>query len=158
LERDELERRYRQATDPVTRSQWQILWLVAQGHSTQQIIASTGYSKTWICTIVQRYNTDGPDRVGDRRHTNPGAVALLSDAQLTELEKALDGPAPDGGIWSGPKVAKWMADKLGRKIHLQRGWEVLVRLGYRSYVPRPQHAKANAAAQEQFQKKRFHKL
>lgn len=84
LEREELERRYRQATDSVARSQRQILWLLAQGQSTDQIVSSTGYSKNWICTVVQRYNTDGPDGVGDRWHTNPGAVALLSDAQLAE--------------------------------------------------------------------------
>ena len=46
-----------------------------------------------------------------------------------------------------------MADKLGRKVHVQRGWEVLQRLNYRSYVPRPQHAKAEQAAQEAFQQK-----
>jgi transposase len=128
LERDELERRYRQSSDPVARSQWQIIWLLAQGHSTEQVVASTGYSKNWICTIVQRYNADGPDGVGDRRHNNPGAAALLSDAQVAELESALDGPAPDGGLWSGPKVAKWMGDKLGRKVQQQRGNEVLRRL------------------------------
>ncbi len=153
LELDQLEQRYRQASDPVARSHWQILWLLAQGQSTQQVVQSTGYSENWIGTIVQRYNADGPDGVGDRRHDNPGATSLLSDEQLAELDTLLDGSAPDGGLWTGPKIAKWMADKLGRKVHVQRGWEVLQRLNYRSYVPRPQHAKAEQAAQEAFQKK-----
>jgi transposase len=153
LELDRLEQRYRQASDPVARSHWQILWLLAQGQPTQQVVQSTGYSENWICTIVQRYNTDGPDGVGDQRHANPGAASLLADHQLAELDALLDGEAPDGGLWTGPKIAKWMADKLGRKVHVQRGWEVLVRLNYRSYVPRPQHAKADQAAQEAFQKK-----
>jgi len=155
LELDQLEQRYRQASDPVARSHWQILWLLAQGLPTQHVVQSTGYSESWICTIVKRYNTDGPDGIGDRRHANPGAVALLSDADLAELDTLLDGPAPDGGLWTGPKIATWMADKLGRKVHVQRGWEVLVRLNYRSYVPRPQHTKADDAAQEAFQKKSF---
>lgn len=152
LELDQLEQRYRQADDPVARSQWQILWLLAQGHSTKQVVQTTGYSETWIGTIAKRYNADGPDGVGDRRHANPGAVALLSAEQLAELDTLLDGPSPDGGLWTGPKVAAWMATKLGRKVHVQRGWEVLQRLNYRSYVPRPQHAKADPAAQEAFQK------
>ncbi len=152
LELDELEQRYRQASDPVARSQWQILWLLAQGQSTKQVVQSTGYSENWICTIVRRYNSDGPDGVGDRRHANPGAASLLSAEQLAELDALLDGPAPDGGLWTGPKIATWMADKLGRKVHVQRGWEVLQRLNYRSYVPRPQHTKADAVAQEVFQK------
>jgi transposase len=153
LEPDQLEQRYRKASDPVARSQWQILWLLAQGQSTKQVMQSTGYSENWICTIVQRYNTDGPDGVGDRRHANPGAAPLLSAEQVAELDTLLEGPAPDGGLWTGPKIAKWMADKLGRKVHAQRGWELLQRLKYRSYVPRPQHTKADAAAQEVFQKK-----
>jgi transposase len=153
LELTELEQHYRQATDPVARSQWHIIWLLAQGQSTLQVVQNTGYSATWIGTIVQRYNTDVPEGIGDRRHTNPGAASLLSDQHLAELDTLLDGPAPDGGLWTGPKIAKWMADKLHRKVHVQCGWEVLQRLNYRSYVPRPQHAKADGAAQEEFQKK-----
>lgn len=149
---DQLEQRYRQANDPVARSQWQIIWLLAQGQSTKQVIQNTGYSETWICTIVQRYNAHGPAGIGDRRHSNPGAASLLSAEQLAELDTLLDDPSPDGGLWTGPKVAKWMADKLERKVHPQRGWELLQRLNYRSYVPRPQHSLADPAAQEEFQK------
>jgi transposase len=152
LELNQLEQRYRQASDPVAGSQWQILWLLAQGHSTKQVVQTTGYSETWIGTIAKRYNTDGPDGVGDRRHANPGAGALLLVEQLAELDTLLDGPSPDGGLWTGPKAAAWMATKLGRKVHVQRGWEVLQRLNYRSYVPRPQHARAGPAAQAVFQK------
>lgn len=152
LELAELEQRYRQATDRVARSQWQIIWLLAQGQSTQQIVQNTGYSATWIGTIAKRYNREGPDSIGDRRHANPGAASLLSAEQLAELDAALERPAPDGGLWTGPKIAQWMSDKLGEKVHPQRGWELLQRLNYRSYVPRPRHAKADPAAQEVFQK------
>lgn len=149
----ELEQRYRQASDGVARSQWQIIWLLAQGQSTQHVVQVTGYSATWIGTIAKRYNTDGPDAIGDRRHSNPGAASLLSAEQLAELDRALERPAPDGGLWTGPKIAQWMADKRGQKVHAQRGWELLQRLNYRSSVPRPRHLKADLATQEAFQKK-----
>src|SRR5262245_53318077 len=152
LELAELEQRYRQASDPVARSQWQIIWLLAQGQSTMQVVQHTGYSATWIGTIAKRYNAEGPDGIGDRRHANPGAASLLSAEQLAELDVALDAPAPDGGLWTGPKIAQWMADKLGQKVHQQRGWELLQRLNYRSYVPLPRHPKADPAAQQAFQK------
>jgi hypothetical protein len=41
-----------------------------------------------------------------------------------------------------------MTARLGRKIWPQRGWDYLQKLGYRSQVPRPRHAKA-ASAEEQ---------
>lgn len=154
---DELERRYRQASDPVARSHWQILWLLGQGRQTAEIASVTGYSLGWIRTIVGRYNADGPSGVGDRRHDNPGQAPLLSDALRAELEKALEQPHPDGGLWTGPKVAQWMSEKLGRRVHPPRGWELLQQLNYRSYVPRPRHAKADADAQETFKKRLFPK-
>jgi transposase len=149
---DELEQCYRQATDPVARSQWQILWLLVLGRATVEVATVTGYSTTWMYAIVRRYNREGVAAIGDRRHTNPGKAPLLSPALKAELEQALDGPAPDSGLWTGPKVARWMSAKLGRAIHPVRGWELLQSLGYRSYVPRPRHAKADLTAQEQFKK------
>ena len=151
---DELELRYRQASDAVARSHWQILWLLGQGRLSEEIASVTGYSLTWIRTIVRRYNTQGPTGVGDQRHHNPGQAPLLSPALRAELEQALEQPTRDGGLWTGPKVARWMSEKLGRKVHSPRGWEMLQQLNYRSYVPRPRHAKADAAAQEQFKKSR----
>lgn len=153
LTETELEQHYRQSTDPVARSQWHILWLLHQGHSGAEVAAISTYSTTWIYAIVRRYNADGPDSIGDRRHHNPGQTPLLSAELRGELERALDEPPPDGGVWTGPKVAQWMSDKLGRTIHAPRGWEILQLLGYRSYVPRPRHAKADVEAQEAFKKR-----
>jgi transposase len=129
LRLDELEAHYRQATDPVAHSQWHILWLLAQEHSIQEVARNTGYSATWIYTIARRYNLEGPARVGDRRHANPGSMALLSPEQQAELAAVLDQPPPTGGTWTSRKVAEWMTARLGRKVHVARGWEMLRRLG-----------------------------
>lgn len=150
---DELEQRYRQASDGVARGHWQIIWLLRQGRLTAEVADVTGYSSTWIYALVRRYNRDGPDALGDHRHHNPGKAALLSPALLAELDQALTGPAPDGGLWTGPKVARSLSDKLGRSVRAVRGWELLQQLGYRSYVPRPRHAKADPEAQERFKKR-----
>lgn len=90
LELAELEQRDRQATDRVARSQWQIIWLLAQGQSTQSVAQATGYSATWTFTIAKRSNREGPDSIGDRRHANPGAASLLSAEQVAELDAALE--------------------------------------------------------------------
>jgi transposase len=149
---EQIETCYRKAKDAVERSHWQIIWLLAQGKTAQQIAEVTDYSYDWIRCIVQRYNRQGPQGVGDRRHTNPGGTFLLSAAPQAQLQQALAEPPADGGLWSGPKVARWIEEQTGRKVHPQRGWEYLKRLGYSQRVLRPRHAKADPAAQEAFKK------
>jgi transposase len=146
------ETRYRTAKDSVARSHWQIIWLLAQELTSAQVAAITGDTVNWVRTIARRYNQQGPAGAEDRRHRNPGAVGLLSAAQRAALAAALDQPPPDGGVWTGPKAAAWMAATLGRRVHPQRGWEVLRRMGWTSKVPRPRHVQADPAAQAAFKK------
>jgi transposase len=105
----------------------------------------------WIQEIARRYRA-GPQAIGDRRHTNPGAAPLLDGEQQGQLQLALAGPAPDGGIWTGRWVAHWMSEVLGRPISVQRGWEWMRRLGFTPQRPRPREIRADAAAQEVFKK------
>jgi hypothetical protein len=53
---------------------------------------------------------------GARRHHNPGGTFMLSSEQQAQLHQALDEPPPDGGLWSGPKVAHWIVEQTGRKV------------------------------------------
>jgi transposase len=149
---DALERRYRTAKDTVARSHWQMIWLLAQGNPSAQVAVVTGYTINWVRSIAQRYNQHGPEGLGDRRHRNPGRLGLLSAAQRATLVAALEHPPPDGGVWTGPKAAAWMAAMLGHRVHAQRGWEMLRRLGWTSKVPRPRHVKADPIAQGVFKK------
>ena len=145
-----LERRYRDARDPVERSHYQIIWLLSQGTSTSEVMAVTGYGRRWIQELARRYNERGPAGVGDRRRHNPGAERLLSQQQREELGAALLSPPPDGGMWNSRKVAAWISERTGRQVGVQRGWEYLRLLGRTPQVPRPAHAKADPQAQETF--------
>ena len=139
---DELEQRYRGAHDPVARSQWQIMWLLASGQPTAAVAQRTGSSAHWIREVARRSREDGPTGLGDRRHTNPGQAPVLDTAQQEQLRQALAGPAPDGGVWTGRWVAHWMSQTLDRPIHLQRGWEWMCRLGFTPQRPRPRETRA----------------
>src|SRR5712691_8875496 len=152
LSLEEVEARYRKAKDAVERSHWQIIWLLAQGKTTKEIQEFTGYCLAWIRAIAHRYNQGGPPALGDRRHNNPGGSFLLSPKQQAQLEQALEGPAPDGGLLTGRQVARWILVQTGRKVHPQRGWEYLKRLGYSKRLLRPRHAKADPTTQEAFKK------
>jgi transposase len=147
----ELQARYRAAEDPVARSQWQMLWLLAQGTPTAEVAQVTGYGVRWVQEIARRYRA-GPQAIGDRRHGNPGAAPLLDAAQQEQLLATLAEPAPSGGLWTGRQVAVWMSAQLGRRVSAQRGWEWLRRLGFTPQRPRPRETRVDADAQAAFKK------
>lgn len=149
---EEIEMRYRKAKDGVARGHWQVIWLIAQGILAQHVADMTGYCYTWVRTLVQRYNQDGPGAMGDGRHENLGGQHLLSAEQQQQLQETLEQDPPDGGLWSGPKVAVWIEQHTGHKVHAQRGWEYLRRLGFRPRVLRPRHVKSNPQEQAVFKK------
>src|SRR5215469_13604770 len=152
LTTEELHTRYRSAPHPVERTHWHILWLLKEGHTPYEIASLLGYTARWVCTIVQRWNQAGEPGIRERRLTLPGAPPLLTSEQQQELDHVLDQPPPDGGLWSGPKVAAWMAQRLGRPVDPRRGWDYLQRLGRSTRVPRPQHEQSDAATQQAFKK------
>src|SRR5215467_8172565 len=89
LSADELAIRCRRTADPVERSHWHFLWLLARGITAKAIAHITGYSAYWIGQIARRYNNLGPNAVKDqRRLTRPGRQ-LLTVAHHEELRAAL---------------------------------------------------------------------
>jgi hypothetical protein len=68
-----------------------------------------------------------------------GAAPLLDDVQQANLWQALKGPAPDGGLWNGRKVAQYLSELIDQPISRQQGWEYLMQMRMRLRVPRPSH-------------------
>jgi transposase len=153
LSLEELEHRYRQAKEPVERSHYQIIWLLASGRRSEDVAAITGYSRSWIYELVWGYNRIGPESLGDGRIDNSGAMPLLNDVQQANLWQALKGPAPDGGLWNGRKVAEYLSELIGQSISRQLGWEYLKQMRMRLRVPRPSHSEADPEQQEAWKKK-----
>jgi|tagenome__1003787_1003787.scaffolds.fasta_scaffold20946234_2 transposase len=117
------------AATAIERRRWQVIGLLAGGAPMAEIVAATGYRPRTIREIAQRYQECGPVGLMDGRQRSVGADPLLAEEQQRDLRQALQGPAPDGGIWTGPKVARWIAARTGKRVHRQRGWEYLRRLG-----------------------------
>lgn len=148
----ELERRYRACRHATERSRWQMLWLVSHGQSCPTVAGLTGYSPDWVRAMVHRYNDDGPDGIVDRRRANRGRPPLVPPDVRAALRVALADAPPDGGLWTGPKVAAWLTEKLDRVISPQRAWETMRSVGYTLHQPRPHAARADPAAQDAFKK------
>lgn len=148
----EIAHRYRTCRDGVERSHWQIIWLLDQGHHVPAVAEQLGYTEYWVRIIVHRYIDEGPDGLRDRRRTNPGAAPLVSPAVREELRAVLADPPADGGLWTGPKVASWLTERLDRPVAPQRAWEVLRAIGWTPQRPRPTAVRADPAAQAAFKK------
>jgi transposase len=121
-----------------------------EDHTPDEIALMLGYTARWVRAIVQRWNKAGEPGIRDQRLTLPGAPCLLTASQQKELDHALEQPPTDGGLWSGPKVAAWMQERLGRPVDPRRGWDYLQRLGRSTRVPRPQHEQSDQATQQAF--------
>jgi hypothetical protein len=67
LSPEELQTRYRQASEAVERSHYQIIWLLASGKSPREVAEVTGYNRQWIYELVWGYNRCGPESLGDGR-------------------------------------------------------------------------------------------
>jgi transposase len=128
-----------------------MLWLLSRGHTAVAVSQITGYSAYWIGQIANRYNTHGPDRMVNRRHTTSHRPAPRLSASLQEdLRQAFAEAARRHVYWTGHEVARWMAERLGRPISYHLGWDYLQRLGARWRMPRPRHVQADPAAQTDF--------
>ena len=109
LSAEELRARHRGAKDPAERSHTQIAWLIASGEGAKRAAEIPGYSPRRVSEVVRRYNGGGSEALGDRRREDPGGRFLLDEERRRGLAEALEDPAPDGGLWTGPKVAEWIA-------------------------------------------------
>ncbi|MFO1208121.1 MAG: helix-turn-helix domain-containing protein [Amaricoccus sp.] len=146
---EDLEARFRAAKDVVERSHCQVVWLLAKGHSTAEVAEIVALSPRWVRKLARRYEAEGAEGLGDRRRGNAGAKPLLSADDLEALRERLRTPPDDGGVWSGPKVARWIAARLGLvHVHPPRGWEALRKLRWSLQAPRPRNPQA-AGPEEQ---------
>jgi transposase len=138
-----LEARYRASHDATEARHLQAIWLLAQGRTVLEVAEVLAFVPRWVEQLAARYNASGPEALGDQRRRNGRAASLLTEAVLAALAERLEEPPEDGGVWSGPEVAAWMARHLSlAKVHPQRGWEALQRLGWSLQAPRPRHARA----------------
>jgi len=150
LPADEIDRRYKACRHAREKTHWQIVWLLTRPdgpRAAADVARMVGFTPTWVRALVRRWNTDGPDGLADRRKGN-GPGDALGPPQQAELYQALQADPPDGGLWTGPKVVRYVRDRWGVEVVPQTGWRWLNDLGFSLRVPRPRHPKAATAEQQ----------
>src|SRR5215213_4224544 len=150
----ELEARYRAARDATEARHIQAIWPPAQGRTFLEVAEVPAFVPRWPEELAARHNAFGrsafgPAAPGGQRRRDGRTATLLTEAVLAASAERLKEPPEDGGLWSGPEVAAWMAAHPGlAKEHPRRGREALRRIGWSPQAPRPRHARA-ATAEEQ---------
>jgi transposase len=149
-----LEQQYRSCPDATASRHLQAIWLLAKGHHIAEVAATVSYARRWVERLLARYNAQGLQALGDLRRQNGTSPSVLKPDLLDKLKDRLREPPPDGGLWTSPKGAAWMAAKLGlTRVAPQRGWEALKAMGWSVQKPRPRHpASATPADKAAFEK------
>ena len=152
----DLEQHYKQCKNAKEKTRRQAIWLYSINPSPKEVSQATGLSVNWIYKLVVRYNAQGLKGLIDLHTERLGGDkrAILNSEQQAQLLKALRGNAPDGGLWTAPKVALWVEQNTTKTMKKVTAWTYLRRLGLTLQVPRPKHIQA-ATAEEQiaFKKK-----
>lgn len=152
----ELEARYEAASDPVAKGHFHALWLLSLGYEGDEVAELLSFSTRWVRALSKRYNEGGPEALGDQRVHNGTRPTILTPAALARLKERITTPPDDGGLWTGPKIARWLAKFHGLKsVHDQRGWDALIAIGYSIQQPRPRHPQAATEEDRSALKKSF---
>ena len=104
LQLSELEGRYRSASEATEARHFQVIWLLAKGHTVGEVSEMTSFGQRWLEQLLSRYNKLGPSSLGDRRRSNGSEATILKPEVLAVLKERLKKPPADGGLWSGPKA------------------------------------------------------
>jgi transposase len=153
----ELEAAYRKCKDAKEKTRRQAIWLYSNKASPSEVGKVVGYSPNWVYKLVVRYNALGLMGLVDRHQENPGGDkrAILNEQERQELLQAMQGKAPDGGLWTAPKVAAWVKEKTNKTLKGTTPWRYLRGLGFTLQVPRPSHTQAATPEEQTAFKKKF---
>ena len=113
---EELEERFVGCQDVTASRHFQVIWLLARGHTVSQVSATTAFGERWIEQLLARYNAEGPEALGDLRRRNGAPATILKPELLARLRDRLREPPADGGLWSSSKVAAgWQANSASHR-------------------------------------------
>jgi transposase len=133
--------KYRACRHPTEKTRWHAIWLLSrtdQPRTSDPVGDLVGLSGVTVRAVLHRWNERGPDGLVDQRNRNgtrPRLTTRRRDALLAALKKR----PPDGGLWTGPKVARYVHDRWQVVVRPETGWRWLVELGFTLQVPRPRH-------------------
>jgi transposase len=141
---NQIRAKYRACRHRTEKTRWHAIWLLSrtdQLRTSEQVGDVVGLSGVTVRAVLHRWNERGPDGLTDRRNGN-GAKSKLTARQRDALDAAIQKRPPDGGLWTGPKVARYVRTRWQVVVSPETGGRWLVELGFSLQVPRPSHPNA----------------
>ena len=93
----------------MTKGHFHAIWLLSLSYGIGEVAEILSFSVRWLRLLIKRYNEHGPDSLGDRRAQNKSEPVILTAEALVSLKERLKTPPDGGGLWTGPKIARWLA-------------------------------------------------
>jgi len=124
-----------------------------EGETGVAIAQRLGYSDRVVRKWIRRYNQGGLEGLKDLPRS--GQPRHLDAAREEDVRARLNaGAQSQDGVCAlrGEDVRRILEEEFGARYSLSGTYVLLHRLGYSSLAPRPRHPKADAAAQEEFEK------
>src|SRR5947209_16058542 len=150
----ELRREARRCRDGAASRRMLALALVLEGASREEAARAAGMDRQTLRDWVHRYNAEGLAGLRDRPRS--GRRPRLTAEQEAELVAAVEqGPDPDrDGVvrWRRVDLQALIEARFAVRLHERSVGKVLRRLGFARLSVRPEHPKADEAAQEAFKK------
>src|SRR5215208_4405614 len=133
--------RYRRERRADVRPRLHGLWLVRAGRSAREAAAVLGVHERTVTRWLGWYRAGGLAAVEGRHAGGQGAPAFLTAAQ----REALAAEVATGRFRTAAEIRAWVAECWGVAYTEGGMYALLARLGCGPKVPRPVHAKADAA-------------
>jgi len=136
------------ARSPWRRRRLEAVRFTKLGYGPSEVAKLAGCARSTVRSAILAFNAGGYDALDDGRARN-GRGRRMTPEDDAAFVAAVQGPAPDGGLWNGRKVRLWLADR-GIAVGDRHGWSTLRRLGFTLQRPQSKHAGGDVAAQAAF--------
>lgn len=153
VEADRLEVLLTEASSKEALRRIQVIYFRARFKDTAAEVAErTGLKLGTVRNLHSRWRKEGEGSLELKRKGGRHHAYLSHEEEREWLAASFGEEAIRGGILEVSAVKRAYEAKIGQTVYLTTIYDLLHRHGWRKIAPRPQHPKADIAAQEAFKK------
>ena len=133
----------------------EVLQLRCGGRSQEEIVAKTGFHRSYVCSLIKQYFENGLQSLIENHYG--GNRRNMSFDEETKLLEQFRQKAEQGQILDIREIENAYREKVGHSIGHDQIYRVLRRHGWRKIMPRSKHPKKASEEVIETSKKLNHK-